>query len=91
MSERKKINDGGSAFPVDASIRRGMGCDGMSLRDWFAGQVAPRVMESIMALAMDEYSQLAASKAARNSKELIAIMSYELADAMILMRDGGAA
>ena len=40
-------NDGGSAFPVPPDARRtdipaGGGMDGMSLRDWFAGQTLAR-------------------------------------------------
>lgn len=39
-----KIEDGGPAFPTDASIQRGTGCDGMSIRDYFAGQALAGMM-----------------------------------------------
>lgn len=32
------INDGGPAFPITLANRQHGGLDGMSLRDWFAGQ-----------------------------------------------------
>lgn len=33
-----KINDGGPAFPLNASDNWGGPTQGMTLRDWFAGQ-----------------------------------------------------
>jgi hypothetical protein len=37
--EPKRIRDGGPAFPVDHNLRTGYRQDeGMTLRDWFAGQ-----------------------------------------------------
>lgn len=33
-----KIDDGGPAFPTDGRLQHGSAYDGMSLRDWFAGQ-----------------------------------------------------
>lgn len=38
-------NDGGPAFPVVASNGLGHVADGMSLRDWFAGQALITISE----------------------------------------------
>lgn len=39
MSGTKKIDDGGSAFPIEGGVDSGLHADpGMRLRDWFASQ-----------------------------------------------------
>lgn len=63
--------NGGPAFPTtQADVERGW--DGMSLRDWFAGQ----------ALA-----GLVANDSARGDNAQFAIVAYALADAMLAERE----
>ena len=63
----KEINDGGPAFPSDRA-----GQVGMSLRDWFAGQV-------LQGLASNEERWVSAN-------EVIAKACYEAADEMLKAR-----
>ena len=78
MSEKEKIDDGGSAFPragydgVDSSQ---IGVDGMSLRSWFAG----------MALQ----GQIAYEGLEGCDKDQIVGMVFEIADALILKSKEG--
>ena len=74
-------NDGGSAFPVPPDARRtdipaGGGMDGMSLRDWFAGQT----------LAMG--GTLLHSNSGSGYTDELAKWCYEVADAMLNARGG---
>ena len=74
----KEINDGGPAFPVamvpwqDGFIN--VECTGMSLRDWFAGQV-------LQGLASD------GERYKDKFQEEIAVECYEMADEMIAERE----
>jgi hypothetical protein len=77
------INDGGPAFP-----RTGYECangdwvvpqNGMTLRDWFAGKALAHIPE-----LLDAHD-------ANKSAEMIAHWSYQIADAMLKAREGGAA
>ena len=77
MTEQPK--DGGGAFPFspnDHSTSH-MATNGMSLRDWFAGQALPAVLPSVAA---------ARSVGLTVSASDIAEQAYELADAMIAQR-----
>ncbi len=68
-----KENDGGRAFPVPAGFYMG----GMSLRDWFAGQVLPVAISNcspVECLYNETMEQMFARKA------------YTLADAMLAER-----
>ena len=77
MSE---INDGGPAFPRDGG--EAVGTDGMSLRDWFAGQALAGTLASLVpneswpAGQPDPFDALAAS-------------AYRQADAMLKARREG--
>ena len=66
-----KINDGGPAFPRAGSDYV-KAQEGMSLRDWFAGQV-------LQGLASNEERWVSAN-------EVIAKACYEAADAMLQAR-----
>jgi len=68
MSE--KINDGGPAFPVLYGQTNGL--DGMSLRDWFAGQALAGL------LASGVYSN-----SGPGFESFIALKSFYVADAML--------
>ena len=89
MSGTERINDGGAAFPLpiatglDGSIyniaqQSGGECSGMTLRDWFAGQVliggCTSGLDPMHTPVWGGYPR-------------IAKMSYEMADAMIAERD----
>lgn len=94
MSDSKKIDDGGHAYPVCFEGGQNNGDSpyfhtGMSLRDWFAGQVLPNVLNQVMALDSAEYGSIAVRLGAANSRSLIGLMAYEYADAMIAARKAG--
>ena len=69
-------NDGGPAFPQnDASVNRINNHDGMSLRDWFAGNVAQGIVAGFVSRSKGEISELA-----------VALDAYAIADAMLAER-----
>jgi hypothetical protein len=74
------LNDGGPAFPVDhqfvnpdATPYQLRTACGMSIRDWFAGQIAPQLVYDWCECDPEHYKTLA-------------INAYKLADAMIEAR-----
>lgn len=70
-----KINDGGPAFPLNASDAWGGPVQGMSLRDWFAGQATESdVMHWRNAVGIGCTRETA---------------KYAYADAMLAARKGG--
>jgi len=69
-----KINDGGPAFPVAVPTEFQFAEAGMSLRDWFAGQIAN---------GMAAYS---GTSGVSYGPGEIAGRSYEIADAMLRAR-----
>jgi hypothetical protein len=84
MTER---NDGGPAFPR-TSDRMGYGATrGMTLRDWFAGQLAAAELASAganvdAAIALNE----GAIKAGQTIEQRIAYHAYRIADALLAER-----
>ena len=85
------INDGGPAFPVPiASSQPGelvsaceLGAGGMSLRDWFAGQ-------ALQQFVGERDHQVWAHQRFEEARHTIAKAAYNIADAMIAARSGGA-
>lgn len=76
-----KIEDGGYAFPCGPDDKAGWSAEyGMSLRDWFAGQALAGCFSGNDWL--DEVFR---------QKEVLAAHAYEIADAMLVARKGGAA
>ncbi len=73
-----KINDGGPAFPVSMPALFGRDAEGMSLRDWFAGQALAGLLSNPRA------DQEWAGKHA-------AVSAYNVADAMLAARAKGGA
>ena len=70
-------HDGGPAYPVPEENRLSDGSycnEGMSLRDWFAGQVIASVK---------------AWHPADKQGKSAAVIAYEIADAMLAARSGG--
>lgn len=74
------INDGGPAFPSPTTYHLNgqveYGTFGMSLRDWFAGQVLAGIMSA------RSYTDVA---------EWVPARAYEIADAMLAERSKGGA
>jgi hypothetical protein len=78
VSEKaKKVDDGGPAFPVPTSPG-GMTPCGMSLRDWFAGQV-------LSGLYSTPDTDLG-----KDCCDMYAEVAYDAADAMLAARKAGA-
>lgn len=67
-----KINDGGPAFPQGHMDGPEVNPEGMTLRDWFAGQMLPRIGTGWPNL---------------ENREHLARQAYQMADAMIAARD----
>jgi hypothetical protein len=80
MSNEK--NNGGPAYPCAANESLGgYPANGMSLRDWFAGQAMAALIDS---------SFLSSWKAGRNNQsyaQLVSCCAYEQADAMLKARE----
>lgn len=92
-------DNGGSAFPVkwlDGSID-----EGMSLRDYFAGQALPQAVEDYGQPAIGNSSGQRrdrgnpvlpyATSGTMTREQIIARQAYHYADAMLAARKGGAA
>ena len=81
-----KIDDGGQAFPVPADDKAGWHSqEGMSLRDWFAGQALAGITAGLCSDVSNgsrAFDRVGFSHAAQDS--------YNLADAMIAARKAGA-
>lgn len=76
-----KIEDGGSAFPIEGGEMSGLHSDpGMSLRDWFAGQA----LAGQWVGRESDFIALTAPTALN-----VAESAYRIADAMIAARKTG--
>lgn len=79
-----KKNDGGPAFPRAAGqTERGFNRpqDGMSLRDWFAGQALDALIEDIC-----RPSEYETADKAEHPRQTVARRAYAIADAMLEAR-----
>jgi hypothetical protein len=78
--------DGGPAFPVVAENGLGHVADGMSLRDWFAGQALAGMMSGGFKPneAMDDDPEWEGQK---DYKTPFALVAYRIADAMLAERN----
>lgn len=82
MFNEKMTTDGGPAFPCEGGGDSGLYPDpGMSLRDWFAGQVAPALIAELYARAQVPFETSVFTMASA--------AAYEFADAMIAARKEG--
>lgn len=67
---------------------------GMSLRDYFAGQSVGASLSMLDRAPMEQYKKMASRRGLKVEKgvmsQLAAIISYEIADAMIAARKAGA-
>jgi hypothetical protein len=85
------INDGGPAFPAsptygpngDLYRPADIGCEGMTLRDWFAGQALAGQLASMSSAAAVAHIR------AEDAPKLCSIFAYIFADAMLAARKGG--
>lgn len=79
------MNDGGPAFPVASVCNANgdvqYGVDGMSLRDYFAGQAIIGIIQDFATL------EKAHNVSGQDAATIAAIASYEVADAMLLARE----
>jgi|SynMetStandDraft_2_1070026.scaffolds.fasta_scaffold05127_5 hypothetical protein len=83
MADSKKIDDGGSAFPVPEENRLSDGTycnEGMSLRDWFAGQ-------ALSSIPLRSWDHVGSTDQERI--EAWAKCAYLTADAMLAARKAG--
>jgi len=78
-------HNGGPAFPYNFPPDNPFGGEGMSLRDWFAGQALVWVA-SMPAAALNE----AAKEQGMTEAEVMALAAYDVADAMLAAREGKA-
>ncbi|WCA57804.1 hypothetical protein G6M16_008870 [Agrobacterium tumefaciens] len=95
MADIENIDHGGSAFPCEGGVDSGLYSDpGMSLRDWFAGQSVGAALYMLDRAPMEQYKKMASRCGLNVEKgvmsQLAAIISYEIADAMIAARKAGA-
>jgi hypothetical protein len=80
MNENEQPSDGGPAFPIAVPDNFHAAYDGMSLRDYLAGQVVPAVMSAVCA------GTHTSKRSDEGSPQFIARTSYEIADAMLIER-----
>lgn len=77
-------NDGGPAFPnVPSDPGYTLWDQGMSLRDWFAGQALNGLLSNLLALTDVQRNQYPNDRL----EELAATLSFEAADAMLKARE----
>jgi hypothetical protein len=69
------VDDGGTAFPITATVDSCQRSWGMSLRDWFAGQALAGWLASFPPEALPKATACAS-------------LAYDMADAMIAARGG---
>ena len=83
MSDEKKVNDGGPAFPEtrwDDKTRQDVQWTGMTLRDWFAGQALAGLCSN------PKYAE-ALAKADTTLGQHVGITAFGAADAMLRERE----
>lgn len=78
--------DGGSAFPLPQGSDTTAGSEGMTLRDYFAGQALQaniiRLMDETFFVSFDKIQK----RDNTNPSLLLAKLAYESADAMLIAR-----
>ena len=80
----KQIEDDVPAFPRNYSAN---GHNGMSMRDWFAGQA---LTATITATSAGQHNTLNGKPEGTSIYDAMAMDAYALADAMLRARKGGA-
>lgn len=90
MSETQKIDDGGPAFPCEGGDMSGLhAAPGMSLRDWFAGQVLAALVGAFNSPGNDEIRRIVMRSAEEDGETIhdhAAGSAYAYADAMLAIR-----
>ena len=87
MSDEKKIDDGGPAFPwhSDGMAEQYLPTQGMSLRDYFAGQALQAIITG-MGREWPTTEDFYTDHAAENCYQVTATDAYAAADAMLAAR-----
>jgi hypothetical protein len=78
------IEDGGPAYPAVVPVEFQYAYDGMSLRDWFAGQALPAVIAATSAGQHQPHVE-----PGQTQEQAMAVDAYALADAMLAARQKG--
>lgn len=100
-SSTSSRNDGGPAFPSADSTHMTMGphgqpvaayvlSGGMSLRDWFAGQVLPNIAQTLMVADPGALSRAITKSGLTGDvtvEQFVAVLAYRYADAMLAARE----
>lgn len=86
MADSKKIDDGGHAYPVCFEGGKNSGespyfHEGMSLRDWFAGQAIGTIIDRCSGDTRRSHE---------HQTDYFARVAYEVADALLIARKAGA-
>ena len=76
------MNDGGPAFPVSVADETWHANRGMTLRDWFAGQALVGALHPTALEAANAVAKTLSVKA----ENVVAILTYDYADAMLAER-----
>lgn len=71
------IDDGGNAFPIPG-LQNDESFNGMSLRDYFAGQALQGFLSGLLADGQAKFGD--------SSRSEVAAQSYQMADAMLAAR-----
>ncbi len=87
-------DDGGQAFPSEFyetehgdRVQAFAGSPGMTLRDWFAGQVVAAYATTVVSAHPETLAKSAASEGYKGTYDgYIALRAYKVADAMIAER-----
>lgn len=83
MTGSKKIDDGGPAFAAGAANEStGWTQEGMSLRDWLAGQAIGAIIDRCSGDTRKPHE---------HKTDYFARVAYEVADAMLIARKAGGA
>jgi len=81
------VNKNPPAFPTDGAIQHGTDYDGMTLRDWFAGQASAAIVGTISSEEGYERLRRLASSYGFTVSRWIARESYKQADALLAQRE----
>lgn len=81
--------NGGSAFPMDYQNPSPYQQEGMTLRDWLAGQAiqSPALLEMRQRIREHDLEKWFGGRSAITEPEIYAALAFQIADAMLMMRE----